>query len=203
MKNIVDYFFTQLRNDKNLVYIKIVDNPKILARAIGIKHLIPWGIIQINRKLFDYYRLSPDELYFLLAHEVFHIDQNHLISSSGINKVLRNIIRELGKVEKIAKIFSIFFDTLDLWNYSRGILPRDALKIKQQELEADIWAIWVTNNKTAAISCLTKLVNYDLTQPSHSWESSDIELPIMTMGQRIMEIEVRASALENQGYKFK
>lgn len=79
---------------------------------------------------------------------------------------------------------------------------------KEQEINADIWSILATGNKTDAINCLTKLVNNDLNQWSHKWEifealGLNVELPVMTMRQRIGSIQAVLSNFETQGYKFK
>lgn len=172
-----------------------------MARARGLKLFsIPLGQIEISKLLVN--TLSTDELNFVLAHEIFHIDQNHLPIEILV-KLPRRIIETLGKEDIVAANLSTIWDFIKIWIYSQGSLPPEAAITKQQELQADIGAIWLTNNKTAAIQCLSKLVNNDLSQPSHLWEILDVTLPIMTMHERIREIMNIISAYENQGYRFK
>ena len=61
----------------------------------------------------------------------------------------------------------------------------------------------LTRNKTAAINCLTKLVKGDLTNPSHTWEALGMKLPIMTMQERINEIQNQIQRLEAYGCTFR
>lgn len=77
---------------------------------------------------------------------------------------------------------------------------------KQQEVDADILAIWlIGNNRSAAISALTKLVNGDLSKESHTWELLKfVKLPVMTMRQRIEKILHDMQQLEQfRGYLFR
>lgn len=69
-------------------------------------------------------------------------------------------------------------------------------------MQADIWAIFLTGNKAAAITCLKKLVNNNLDAYSHLWEAFDLKLPIMTMRERIDELRKMLSYYEQQGHKF-
>jgi hypothetical protein len=82
-----------------------------------------------------------------------------------------------------------------------GTLPPEASISKAQEIGADVQAICLTRNLPAAISTLAKLVNSDLEQPSHSWEYLGINLPIMTMRERINEIQRSIQKLNTYGFK--
>jgi len=142
-----------------------------------------------------------DELKFVLAHEVVHIDQSHL-PITILLKLPKEIIDELGKEYPAALGLSILWDLVKLWIRLQGSLPPEAAITKQQELQADIWAIFLTGNKTAAITCLKKLVNNNLDAYSHLWEVFDVKLPVMTMRERIQEILTMISQYERQGYRF-
>jgi hypothetical protein len=72
---------------------------------------------------------------------------------------------------------------------------------KEQEIAADIRAISLTGNENAAISCLTKLVNGNLNDYSHTWEALGVKMPVMTMKERIQEIHRTVSSLCQYGSK--
>lgn len=200
LQNITNEFFSKLGNNIAIVPIEITIDPKIMAGARGLKLFnVPIGQIFINKSLLS--GLSKGELEFVLAHEIVHIDQNHL-PINILHKLPKEMIDELGKNDSIAKGFSIAWDLIKLWIHLQGDLPPDAAITKQQELQADTWAIWLTGNKTAAIACLKKLVNNNLNAYSHTWEAFDVKLPIMTMRERIADILATIEQYERQGYIF-
>jgi len=160
---------------------------------------VPVGQILVSDSLIR--KLSENELKFVLAHEVVHIDQSHL-PVKILLELPKKIIDELGKISPLAFHFSILWDIIKLVFRFFGGLPPEAAITKQQELQADIWAIYLTRDKTAAINCLKKLVNNDLDEPSHLWEVFNVKLPIMTMRERIDLILKTLSWYEKQGYSF-
>jgi len=202
LQRIANKFFNDLGNDTALVVVEIFDNQKTLAEAKGFKFPIfnvPFGQIRVSSSLLD--SLSEDEIKFVLAHEVVHIDQNHL-PIGILAKLPEAIIEDLGKNESNAKVLSTVLKLVKLYIHSQGDLPPDVAITKQQELQADFWAIWLTKNKTSAITCLRKLVNNNLNTYSHIWEVFDVKLPIMTMRERIIEINKTLSYYEKVGYIF-
>ncbi len=165
----------------------------------------PSGKIRIDNGLLK--RLSYDELRFVIGHEVYHIDQNHVLETAIYN-LPKILIDEIAKTNDSAKCISLFLDGINGLIYLKGDLPPLVKMAKEQEINADIWSILATGNKTDAINCLTKLVNNDLNQWSHKWEifealGLNVELPVMTMRQRIGSIQAVLSNFETQGYKFK
>ena len=48
-------------------------------------------------------------------------------------------------------------------------------------------------NLPVAIECLKKLANYNLDSLSHDWKLFNIPIPIMTMKQRVDELQKRIS----------
>ena len=202
LQNIINEFFSKLGNRNTLVSVEIIRDPKIIAGARGLKLKLfnfPFGQIYVSKFLLR--TLSKDELKFVLAHEVVHIDQSHL-PITILLKLSKEIIDELGKVFPVALGLSVLWDFVKLFIRLQGSLPPEAAISKQQELQADIWAIFLTGNKTAAITCLKKLVNNKLDAPSHLWEVFDVKLPIMTMRERIDEVLKTLSHYERQGYQF-
>jgi len=201
LQKIVNQFFYKLGNSETLVSVKITDDSKMIAGARGLKLFnIPIGQIFVSKPLLN--KLSMSELKFVLAHEVVHIDQNHL-PITILLKLPREIIDELGKTYLVASAISTVWDLVKLWIFWQGGLPPEATITKQQELQADVWAVFLTRDKTAAISCLKKLVDNNLNAPSHLWEAFDVKLPVMTMRERIQEILKVISQYERQEYVFK
>ena len=92
---------------------------------------------------------------------------------------------------QLAPEVSIAVDALKLLLHGRGIPPPISALTKEHELDADIQTVLFTRNKTAAINCLTKLVNGNLESISHEWEALGVKMPVMTMRERIEEIERR------------
>jgi hypothetical protein len=65
-------------------------------------------------------------------------------------------------------------------------LPPNAEDLKNNEYEADLIALnYITGDLRSAISCLQKLSHGDLNSPSHIWELFNLDLPTMTLKQRI------------------
>lgn len=206
LENTSKGLFSMLGNSTTKVRVEITPNQKMEAYTNGIKLFnIPTGKICIDVGLLM--KLSEDELRFVLGHEVYHIDQNDLLKTVLFN-LPKNLIDEIAKTNITAKSISIFVDSINYWNYLHGGLPPLIKMAKEQEINADIWAILSTGNKTAAINCLKKLVNNDLNQWSHKWEvfkalDLNVELPVMTMQQRINNIQEVLSYYETRGYEFK
>lgn len=200
LQNFANAFFFKLGNSRIQVSVQITDESKIIAGARGLKLFnIPVGQIWVSKSFLQ--NLPEDEAKFVIAHEVVHIDQNHL-PATVLLKLPKAIIDELGKVDVRALGLSLLWDFIKLWIRFQGGLPPEAAITKQQELQADVWAIFLTGNKTAAINCLKGLVNNNLDSPSHLWEIFDVKLPIMTMRERIGEILETLSYYERQGYTF-
>lgn len=206
LENETKEFFSMLGNSTTSVQIEITSNQKMEACTNGIKLFNkPSGKIRIDNGLLK--KLSYDELRFVVGHEVYHIDQNHVLETAIYN-LPKILIDEIAKTNDAAKGISLFLDGINGLIYLKGDLPPLVKMAKEQEINADIWSILATGNKTAAINCLTKLVNNDLNQWSHKWEifealGLNVELPVMTMRQRIDSIQAVLSNFETQGYKFK
>jgi Zn-dependent protease with chaperone function len=206
LENTTKEFFSMLGNSTTSVQVEITSNQKMEAYTNGIKLFNnPTGKICIDNGLLM--KLSYDEQRFVLGHEVYHIDQNDLLKTVLFN-LPKNLIDEIANTNSTAKSISIFVDCINYWNYLHGGLPPLVKMAKEQEINADIWAILATGNKTAAIECLKKLVNYDLNQRSHKWEvfkslGLNVELPVMSMQQRIDSIQAALSYYETKGYRFK
>jgi hypothetical protein len=74
-------------------------------------------------------------------------------------------------------------------------LPPNAISLRDNQYEADEIAVrFVTGDLNAAISCLRKLSGGKPNAPSHNWELWGIQLPAMTLQERIAELRSRTTA---------
>lgn len=192
MKNYVDNILRSLGVRTPLVLVSHNDNT--IAGATGIYLNLPLlsinaalGQILVNTNYVNS-RLTTEEQRFVLTHEVVHIYQNH-VAATVLFRVPRAIL------ESSAKELSIAFDILKILLQIFGVPPPESTLTKQQEIQADVWAICLTGNRTCAISCLTKLVDGNLSKPSHVWEALDIKIPVMSMQERIIEIQKQTNEL--------
>ena len=196
LRYLKDEIFTAFGYPINFVIIDVKSNPKYPASTKGVTLRFPIGRIEISNELIE--NLTIDELKFVIAHEATHIIENHLIfNAEKIYYFIKTILDEISKNYPVALFFKLLLDVKEIRDVFRhnllGELPLRAEITKEQEIQADIAAIKVTGNKEAAISCLKKLVGGDLNAPSHFWEGLDVKVPVMTMRERIEEINRRVS----------
>ena len=155
--------------------------------VVNLKINVAFGNVSVNK---DYLNrtLTYDEQRFMLAHETSHIYLNHVVPRT-INGFIDELIRNCnGDVHAFLNGAKVFLYLLNI------PLPLSVIA-KEQEIAADVRAISLTGNENAAISCLTKLVNGNLDDPSHAWEALGVKMPVMTMKERIQEIQRRLSSL--------
>ena len=178
-----------LINDHNVIVINT--NTSLIAGAFGINSTI-WpintkGIILINLDYLYQQQFTEKEVQFILAHEIAHIYKNH-----SLNTLMWNIIERILKnldydAPLIVETFKGFLALL-----SPNNLPPNAEDLKNNEYEADLIALnYVTGDLRNAISCLQKLSNGDPNSPSHTWELFNLNLPSMTLKQRIDVLKER------------
>jgi hypothetical protein len=192
----VNQFLKSLNVDMQVI---IVTNCRDdIAKAIGLyindtipvanlKVNVAFGNVSVNK---DYLNrtLTYDEQKFMLAHETSHIYLNHVAPRAidgFIDELIRNCKSDVHAFLKGVKVFL----------YLLNIPPPLTAITEEQEIAADIRAISLTGNETAAFTCLTKLVNGNLNDYSHTWETLGVKMPIMTMKERIQEIQRRLSSL--------
>lgn len=198
----VNQFLESLNVDMRVV---IVTNCRDdIAKAIGLyingtipvvnlKVNVAFGNVSVNK---DYLNrtLTYDEQRFMLAHETSHIYLNHVVPRAidgFIDELIRNCNRDVHAFMNGAKAFL----------YLLNIPPPLSVIAKEQEIAADVRAISLTGNENAAISCLTKLVNGKLDDYSHTWEALGVKMPVMTMKERVQEIQRRLYSLNQYGSK--
>jgi len=179
----VSHFVRRLEIQLVGVEVVIDRSGTILANSLGLSGpqigpLLPSfaiGKITLGESLCRL--LNPAELDFVLAHETVHIVGNHVVPSGGL-RVLKQIVKRTNP--PLANLL----DGAEIFLSLMGISVEASL-VKEQEIEADVSAICLTGDRASAFSCLSKLVNGDMTRPSHVWEALGVELPVMTMGERI------------------
>jgi hypothetical protein len=190
----IDWILTNrlLINDHNVI---VTDTKtSLIAGAFGINSTI-WpintkGIVLINFDYLSQQQFTEKEVQFILAHEIAHIYKNH-----SINTLMWNIIERILKsldynAPIIVETFKGFLALL-----SPNNLPPNAEDLKNNEYEADLIAVnYITGDLRNAISCLQKLSNGDLNSPSHTWELFNLNLPAMTLKQRIEVLKERYSS---------
>ena len=178
-----------LINNHNVVVINT--KTSLIAGAFGINSTL-WpintkGIILINLDELYQRQFTEKEIQFILAHETAHIYKNH-----SLNTLMWNIIERILKdidynASLIVETFKGFLALL-----SPNNLPPNAEDLKNNEYEADLIALnYVTGDLRNAISCLQKLSKGDLNSPSHTWELFNLNLPAMTLKQRIDVLKER------------
>ena len=178
-----------LINNHNVIVINT--KASLIAGAFGINSTI-WpintkGIILINLDYLYQQQFTEKETQFILAHEIAHIYKNHSVNTLMWN-IIERILKNLDYNSPL--IVEIFKGLLAL--LSPNNLPPNAEDLKNNEYEADLIALnYVTGDLRNAISCLQKLSNGDLNSSSHTWELFNLNLPAMTLKQRIEVLKER------------
>jgi Zn-dependent protease with chaperone function len=146
------------------------------------------GVIYVHANSLSMNRFTREEIKFILSHEFVHIMKSHMISNLAWD-VLEKIARGPGEKHKL--LVDAIKAALTLLSPDR--LPPNALALRENEYEADeVAVIQITRDLKSSISCLTELSGNNMNNPSHIWEVYDIELPAMTLGERIEELCRRA-----------
>jgi Zn-dependent protease with chaperone function len=187
----VNWIFTNrlLINNHNVIVIDT--KTSLTAGAFGINSTI-WpintkGIILINLDDLHQRQFTEKEIQFILAHETAHIYKNHSLNTLMWNIIERLLINLEYNSPLIVDTFKGFLELL-----SPNNLPYNAEDLKNNEYEADLIALnYVTGDLRNAISCLQKLSNSDPNSPSYTWELFNLNLPAMTLKQRIDVLKER------------
>jgi Zn-dependent protease with chaperone function len=143
---------------------------------------IPTGTITVSTGILR--ALTTEEIDFVLGHEITHIARNHLFGR-GLLAAVRAVADALAVDEPGLQKMLVGYDIAKLVQLFTGELPMGAALTKDQETEADARAVFATGNPTAARSVLRKLAGQNLDGPSHLWEVFDIELPVMSIRERL------------------
>lgn len=167
------------------VTVKVTDEFDAHAMGGSFDGVTAWGEIVMGRALMR--MLKPDEIDFVLAHEVIHITENHVAHRLPFAAV-RGLYEVIAIEEPGVKLLLAGFDLWKVVQQAQGNTPPAEALTKEQELQADAGAVRLTGKKGPAVSALTKLVGGDMQAHSHTWEALTVEMPIMTMGDRLREL---------------
>jgi len=187
-------------NVKGMITVAVVQDENCLADAWGASfggHAL--GLIRISPNLLNI--LTAEEIDFVLGHELFHILDNHLITR-GIVEISKATLNEASKTDEDANAIKVILDLVNIASVVLGKLPFEPSITRVQEVSADVWAIRFTGNYNAAVSALTKLVNNNLDQPSHLWELYGVKLPVMSMKERLNEVQAVIFNLNQQEFGY-
>jgi Zn-dependent protease with chaperone function len=207
LQQTVDDLLRELGIQRHGVKVRIVKKKSVVAGAWGLNiSNCPFGEVLINARIANPQNpphMSKDELDFILAHEVVHIFYNHP-PVSVLAKLPRTLLDALAAQDEEAVWLKLLVEFVNVMPAIFGKLPLEASLTKDQELQADVLAICLTRNRSAALEALKKLVNYNLDQPSHQWEMLGAKLPVTTMRERLSEIQRRTQEYEiRYGYVFR
>ena len=168
-------------------------NPNIIGLPVK-------GTIYVN--LNELAQFNETELLFILGHECIHIYNNHIWARTGwtiLEEFFNGLdTKKIGTLDVIKTLYSLINDLVS----NNFLTPREST-IRDQEYEADELSVKLIigqNNLQIAINCLHKLVNHNLNISSHEWKLFSTPIPIMTMGQRIKELQNRIS---NPSFSYK
>lgn len=185
----VNQIFERLSCPLPGVTVEITTEDGVLATAQGVTFLtISFGKIKISWKLLDL--LTDAEIEFVLAHEAAHIYLNHLVGTGSFT-VARVLAEDAARSDPNVRVLLTVWDVVKLLIFKGGNLPPFAALTKEQELDADAWAVFLTGNKAAAHSALLKLAGNNPGVPSHTWEVLDATLPVMTIKERLSALDIR------------
>ena len=161
-------------------------NPNIIGLPVK-------GTIYVN--LNELTQFNETELLFILGHECIHIYNNHIWARTGwtiLEEFFNGLdTKKIGTLDVIKTLYSLINGLVR----NNFLTPREAT-IRDQEYEADELSVKLIigqNNLQTAINCLNKLVNHNLNISSHEWKLFSTPIPIMSMGQRIKELQNRIS----------
>ena len=174
-------------------FVTVVSTPYPVARAAGfnfgqVNSLLPiTGTVSIHHPSLHNYGFTDNEIKFILAHEVAHIFNNHLVGT-----LFWYLIEQLAKGARNENYYHVELVKIVFRITSPDSLPPNVLLLRDQEYEADAFAVrYITRDLPAATSCLRKLSGGNLNRSSHEWELIGFNLPAMTFRERIDELHRR------------
>lgn len=163
------------------------NDPPAFSRGIYIVN-VPLGAIYVSNQLFN--QLDSDELRYIVLHEICHIINNNsaanflfALGKSGFNFLLSKWTQL--QLEEVEDILGGVKTIIKEFGY-----PGVEEQIKRnQELNADKYAVIWMGRKEAAISALTKLVQGKVESLSHITKYGRFEFPVLTIKERIEAIK--------------
>lgn len=180
LQNLINDVMVQAGYPNHWIFGIVTDESKIPSPAFSIG-LGTFGLIGASSNLISI--MTHEELKFVVAHEVGHILHSHVLFNLAPS-ILKEIIgdRDFEDVKKFFALFEIFLMLTGKEGFVRKIT-------KDKELDADRFAILLMRDKESAKSALLKLVNNDMDQVSHMCKIGDVQLPALTIRERIESID--------------
>ena len=186
----INNFMQKLNIPSHGIYAELYDGLKngSLAYSKGSYFLgVYMGGIFISKDITLHIpQLTEEEFDFVITHELSHIILRHYPTSIILelpNAILTSI------KEDWAKITELGIDFIKLMLILKGNLPPKENIKKNQEIEADIQAVYLTYNKASAMSCLRKLAKGNIFCGSHHTKIFNTDFPILYFNERISAIE--------------
>lgn len=164
-----------------------LNDPPAFSRGIYICN-IPLGVVYISDQLYE--KLSSEELQYIVLHEICHILYNDSaanflveLGKSGFSHLLSKWTNlELYAVEDILGGVKAVLETF-------GYPGAEEQVRRNQELNADKYAVVWMGKREPAISALTKLVQGKVESLSHITRYGTFEFPVITIKERIQAIK--------------
>ncbi|GAB4212802.1 MAG: hypothetical protein OHK0013_35970 [Sandaracinaceae bacterium] len=173
--------------------VTVVVTPDGLASAAGVTlFTASLGQIRVGKTLMEV--LDAECLDFVLAHEVAHIWENHMVAT-GAFAVLRAMLDQEARSDRDLRTLLAIYDMAKVFMFASGQLPIDAALTKAQELDADALAARLVGSVDAGHRALLTLVGGDRAAPSHTWEVFKTTAPVMTVGERLDALDARFGIL--------
>lgn len=171
------------------VRVELNDDPEFSAQALGLrKDRRAEGTITVGRRLLTL--LTPPELRYVLAHEVWHILDNHLAGRLGL-RIVRLLVEGVARKRRSVKAMLDAYDADVERRYAAGDLPLWPSVMLAQEVAADVAAVReVGGDVSIARGALRKLAKGNLGAPSHHWRLG----PIASLETRLAQVERKLSA---------
>jgi Zn-dependent protease with chaperone function len=165
-----------------------VEAPAAFVLGVNLSSF-PMGVIFVSPCLSN--NLTEDELEFALAHEVGHIELNHVVASAVValgKGVLASMVADV--LECTKEEAEIVLGLLQAaWVVANRRVTVDAQLLAQREMAADAYAVGLQASKEPAVSCLRKLAALGSTNVSHVVETGAFRLPALTIEQRVDAVE--------------
>jgi Zn-dependent protease with chaperone function len=166
-----------------------------LATAAGITMFgVSFGQISVSKSLLATLSADPEALDFVLAHEVAHIWESHLVAK-GAFAIARAMLDQEAKTDPVLLTMLAAWDVAKVVLFAGGNLPIDAALTKEQELDADALAARLVGSVDAGHRALLTLVGGNRSAPSHTWEVFQTAAPVMTVGERLAALDARFGIL--------
>ena len=147
------------------------------ARVVGLNLGVLNGFLPIKRVPSGY---IDKEISFILAHELAHLFNNHLIGTLFWYLVEQLDIGSNNQNYYYVQLAKIIFTVT-----SPDFLPPNVLLLRNQEYEADAFAVrYITHDRALFEEIIWR-------QSSLGWELIGLPLPSMTLQQRIDELHGR------------